>query len=51
MRQPGQVVTHRQLLLDVWGEEFTSHTHYLRLYMGAAQGRSWRPARQIPAAC
>ncbi len=34
VRQQGQVVTHRQLLVDVWGEEFTSHTHYLRLYMG-----------------
>ena len=34
VRHQGQVVTHRQLLVDVWGEEFTSHTHYLRLYMG-----------------
>ena len=34
VRQAGQVVTHRQLLLDVWGAEFTEHTHYLRLYMG-----------------
>jgi two-component system, OmpR family, KDP operon response regulator KdpE len=39
MRQPGQVVTHRQLLLDVWGEEFTSHTHYLRLYMGQLRAK------------
>lgn len=29
----GQVVTHRQLLAHVWGAEFTSHTHYLRIYM------------------
>ena len=29
----GQVVTHRQLLADVWGPEYTEHTHYLRLYM------------------
>jgi two-component system, OmpR family, KDP operon response regulator KdpE len=34
----GQVVTHRQLLADVWGPEYTEHTHYLRLYM--AQLRS-----------
>jgi two-component system KDP operon response regulator KdpE len=34
VRQAGQVVTHRQLLLDVWGAEFVEHTHYLRLYMG-----------------
>lgn len=38
VRQAGQVVTHRQLLMDVWGPEFTEHTHYLRLYM--AQLRS-----------
>lgn len=33
VRQAGQVVTHRQLLVDVWGPEYTEHTHYLRLYM------------------
>lgn len=38
VRSAGQVVTHRQLLADVWGAEFTDHTHYLRLYM--AQLRS-----------
>ena len=38
VRSTGQVVTHRQLLSDVWGAEFTEHTHYLRLYM--AQLRS-----------
>lgn len=31
-RSAGRVVTHRQLLTDVWGPEFTEHTHYLRLY-------------------
>lgn len=39
VRHPGQVVTHRQLLVDVWGEEFTSHTHYLRLYMGQLRAK------------
>jgi two-component system KDP operon response regulator KdpE len=33
VRNTGQVVTHRQLLADVWGAEFTAHTHYLRIYM------------------
>lgn len=33
LRSVGQVVTHRQLLLDVWGSEFVEHTHYLRVYM------------------
>ncbi len=32
VRSAGQVVTHRQLLVDVWGAEFAEHTHYLRLY-------------------
>ena len=32
VRSAGKVVTHRQLLNDVWGSEFTEHTHYLRLY-------------------
>jgi len=33
VRNAGQVVTHRQLLADVWGAEFTGYTHYLRIYM------------------
>ena len=33
VRSAGKVVTHRQLLTDVWGPEYTAHTHYLRLYM------------------
>lgn len=39
VRSAGQVVTHRQLLADVWGSEFTSHTHYLRLYMGQLRAK------------
>jgi len=39
VRSVGQVVTHRQLLLDVWGSEFTEHTHYLRLYMGQLRAK------------
>jgi two-component system KDP operon response regulator KdpE len=33
VRNAGQVVTHRQLLADVWGADCTTHTHYLRVYM------------------
>jgi two-component system KDP operon response regulator KdpE len=29
----GMVVTHRQLLSEVWGPTHTEHTHYLRVYM------------------
>ena len=34
VRAAGRVVTHRQLLADVWGAEHVLDTHYLRLYMG-----------------
>jgi len=30
----GKVVTHRQLLQDVWGPEYTEESQYLRVYMG-----------------
>jgi two-component system KDP operon response regulator KdpE len=33
-RTPGQVVTHRQLLADVWGTDQVDQLHYLRIYMG-----------------
>jgi two-component system KDP operon response regulator KdpE len=39
VRSAGRVVTHRQLLADVWGPEFTSHTHYLRLYMAQLRAK------------
>ena len=39
VRSAGRVVTHRQLLNDVWGAEFTEHTHYLRLYMGQLRAK------------
>jgi len=39
VRSAGQVVTHRQLLADVWGAEFTEHTQYLRLYMGQLRAK------------
>jgi two-component system KDP operon response regulator KdpE len=39
VRNAGQVVTHRQLLADVWGAEFTEHTHYLRLYMAQLRAK------------
>jgi two-component system KDP operon response regulator KdpE len=39
VRSAGRVVTHRQLLSDVWGAEFTEHTHYLRLYMAQLRAK------------
>lgn len=34
LAHPGKVLTHRQLLLAVWGPTFVEHNHYLRIYMG-----------------
>lgn len=34
IRHAGSVVTHRQLLKEVWGPSHVEHTHYLRVYMG-----------------
>ena len=39
VRSAGQVVTHRQLLADVWGAEYVEHTHYLRLYMAQLRAK------------
>jgi two-component system KDP operon response regulator KdpE len=33
-RSPGKVLTHRQLLADVWGSDQVDQLHYLRIYMG-----------------
>ena len=38
-RRPGQVVTHRQLLADVWGPDQVDQLHYLRIYMGHLRGK------------
>jgi two-component system KDP operon response regulator KdpE len=34
VRHAGLVVTHRQLLREVWGPEHMQDSHYLRIYMG-----------------
>jgi len=39
VRAGGRVVTHRQLLADVWGAEHVHDTHYLRLYMGQLRAK------------
>lgn len=35
VRNPGKLVTQRQLLQSVWGPEYGTETHYLRVYMAA----------------
>jgi two-component system KDP operon response regulator KdpE len=39
VRSGGRIVTHRQLLADVWGAEHVDDTHYLRLYMGQLRAK------------
>jgi two-component system KDP operon response regulator KdpE len=34
VRHAGRVLTHRQLLREVWGPNQTEEAHYLRVYMG-----------------
>jgi two-component system, OmpR family, KDP operon response regulator KdpE len=34
IRHAGRVLTHRQLLQEVWGPSRTDSAHYLRIYMG-----------------
>lgn len=34
VKYAGRVVTHRQLLREVWGPNCAEQTHYLRVYMG-----------------
>lgn len=34
VRHAGRVVTHRQLLKEVWGPSYVEHTEYLRVFMG-----------------
>lgn len=34
IQHAGKVLTHRQLLQQVWGPPYLEQTHYLRVYMG-----------------
>jgi two-component system KDP operon response regulator KdpE len=34
VQHAGKVLTHRQLLKEVWGPAYTTETHYLKVYMG-----------------
>ncbi len=33
VRNPGRLITQRQLLREVWGPQYSSETNYLRVYM------------------
>ena len=34
IKHAGKVITHKQLLKEVWGTAYSNETHYLRIYMG-----------------
>jgi two-component system, OmpR family, KDP operon response regulator KdpE len=45
-RHAGRVITHTQLLREVWGPNYSQETHYLRVYMGQLRQKLERePAR------
>ena len=46
VRAGGRIVTHRQLLADVWGLEHLDDTHYLRLYMGQLRAKLERQSSE-----
>ncbi|MBA3317814.1 MAG: winged helix-turn-helix domain-containing protein [Gemmatimonadales bacterium] len=33
IRHAGKVLTHRQVLKDVWGVNYANQSHYVRVYM------------------
>jgi two-component system KDP operon response regulator KdpE len=35
VKHAGKVLTHRQLLKDVWGPAYVERSHYLRVHMAA----------------
>jgi two-component system KDP operon response regulator KdpE len=46
VRQAGRVMTHRQLLQEVWGMNYVEQGHYLRVYMAQLRRKLERdPAR------
>lgn len=46
VRSAGKVITHRQLLKEVWGPAYASQSQYLRVYMGQLRHKLERdPAR------
>jgi two-component system KDP operon response regulator KdpE len=46
VRHAGKVLTHRQLLKDVWGPSHLEHAHYLRIYMAQLRRKLEEDAAQ-----
>ncbi|WP_084965086.1 response regulator [Thermoactinospora rubra] len=46
LRNPGKLISQRQLLTEVWGDKYVTETHYLRQYMAQLRRKLERdPAR------
>ncbi len=46
VRRPGRMLTHRQLLKEVWGPNFVEHHNYLRVHMSQLRRKiEAQPAR------
>jgi two-component system KDP operon response regulator KdpE len=46
VRHAGKVLTHRQLLKEVWGPSHIEHAHYLRIYMAQLRRKLEEDAAQ-----
>ena len=44
VRHPNRVLTDRMLLREVWGDEFTSESHYLHVYVARLRKKLERQA-------
>ena len=38
-KHAGMVLTHRQLLVETWGQAHSRESHYLRVYMGQLRNK------------
>ncbi|MFG6196311.1 response regulator [Nonomuraea sp. JJY05] len=48
LRNPGKLISQRQLLREVWGDSYLKETHYLRQYMAQLRRKLERnPARPV----
>ncbi len=46
-RHAGRVLTHRQILKEVWGPAYAAHTHYVRVHMAELR-KKLEPERSRP---
>lgn len=47
VRHAGKVITHRQLLREVWGPGHEEHTHYLRVYITRLRDKLGAPVQEL----